>query len=77
MRRGVGPATATAEVASSASTPANVAEGDNTASLDGQGHVLDADAGSEDEAEWPYDWRKQLRAVFVVFREGKLGRGNP
>lgn len=68
MRRGVGPATATVEgtVASSTSTPASV----DNAHLDGQGQVMGPETETEDEAEWPYDWRKQLRVaiVFVVHR---------
>lgn len=62
MPRGVGPATATVEgtVANSASTPASL----DTADLDGQEQVLGAETEPADEAEWPYDWRKQLRVAF-------------
>lgn len=62
VRHGVGPATATVE-----GTVASV----DTADLDGQEQVLGVETEPADEAEWPYDWRKQLRVAFC-FSVGTL-----
>ena len=69
VRRGVGPTTATVED--------TVASVDSAVDLDGQGQVLGAETEPADEAEWPYDWRKQLRVALCGEHFRQFKRGNP
>lgn len=69
VRRGVGPTTATVED--------TVASVDTAVDLDGQGQVLGAETEPADEAEWPYDWRKQLRVALCGEHFRQFKRGNP
>lgn len=66
MQRGVGPTTATVE-----GTVPSV----DTADLDGQEQVLGIETEPADEAEWPYDWRKQLRVALAGVCVGSVSVG--